>query len=62
MDRKEIWVGIHGKVYDVTTYLDFHPGGRSVLEKCKGTESTVKFSKWPGDKSHGSAISSVGQC
>ncbi|XP_051186869.1 uncharacterized protein [Lolium perenne] len=29
--RKECWVVIHGKVYDVTKFLEDHPGGEDVL-------------------------------
>lgn len=30
------WLVIHGKVYDVTNFLDQHPGGRSILLKQGG--------------------------
>ncbi|XP_062202994.1 uncharacterized protein LOC133905266 [Phragmites australis] len=29
--RKNCWVVIHGKVYDVTKFLEDHPGGEDVL-------------------------------
>lgn len=28
--RDDIWFAIHGKVYDVTDFLDEHPGGEEV--------------------------------
>ncbi|XP_073013280.1 uncharacterized protein [Typha latifolia] len=29
--KKDCWVVIHGKVYDVTTFLEDHPGGEDAL-------------------------------
>ena len=29
---------INGKVYNLENYLDFHPGGRKILEACKGED------------------------
>lgn len=28
------WLSLHGVVYDVTTYLNYHPGGNILLEGC----------------------------
>lgn len=33
------WLVIHGKVYDVTSFVDKHPGGRSILLKQGGAVS-----------------------
>ena len=27
---------INGKFYDLTNFLEFHPGGKIILEQCKG--------------------------
>ncbi|ROW14004.1 hypothetical protein VPNG_04133 [Cytospora leucostoma] len=35
------WVVIHGKVYDVTGFLDEHPGGRNILLRQGGAVSDV---------------------
>ena len=34
---------VHGKVYDVTTFLPTHPGGRSLLLQYKGTVADEGF-------------------
>lgn len=34
------WIVIHDKVYDVTSFLDQHPGGRSILLKQAGAVSS----------------------
>ncbi|MQL73884.1 hypothetical protein Taro_006247 [Colocasia esculenta] len=35
--KKSCWLVIHGKVYDVTKFLDDHPGGEEVLLHASGT-------------------------
>ncbi|BGP69163.1 hypothetical protein NBRC10513v2_002502 [Rhodotorula toruloides] len=37
------WVIIEGGVYDVTDFLEDHPGGKKVLLKGCGQDSTEKF-------------------
>ncbi|POY76813.1 putative Nitrate reductase (NADH) [Rhodotorula taiwanensis] len=37
------WVIIDGNVYDVTEFLEDHPGGKKVLLKACGTDSSEKF-------------------
>ncbi|KAI0968435.1 FMN-dependent dehydrogenase-domain-containing protein [Xylaria arbuscula] len=39
------WVVVDSKVYDVTSYLDEHPGGAAVLLKQGGTDATTEFRK-----------------
>ena len=34
------WIVIHNKVYDVTTWLDDHPGGDEILMDNSGTDAT----------------------
>lgn len=38
---------IHGKKYDLTKFLDSHPGGKVILESCKGdTDCTAAFESY----------------
>uniref|UniRef100_A0A1D1XKV4 Putative cytochrome b5 isoform 2 n=1 Tax=Anthurium amnicola TaxID=1678845 RepID=A0A1D1XKV4_9ARAE len=41
--RDDCWVVIDGKVYDVTEYLDEHPGGDDVLISAAGKDATFEF-------------------
>ena len=34
--RGDLWVAIHGKVYDLTNFTDDHPGGDEVLYLAAG--------------------------
>ncbi|XP_022097650.1 cytochrome b5-like isoform X2 [Acanthaster planci] len=40
---QSIWVVIHNKVYDVTKFLDDHPGGEEVLLEQGGANATESF-------------------
>ncbi|GFP87299.1 cytochrome b5 isoform a [Phtheirospermum japonicum] len=41
--NEDCWVVIDGKVYDVSSYLDEHPGGDDVLLKAAGIDATEGF-------------------
>ncbi|PYH88488.1 cytochrome b5 reductase [Aspergillus ellipticus CBS 707.79] len=41
--RGDIWVAIHGQVFDITKYLQDHPGGADVLLETAGSDATVAF-------------------
>ncbi|KAI3970738.1 hypothetical protein MKX01_024385 [Papaver californicum] len=41
--KDDCWVVVDGKVYDVSDYLDEHPGGDNVLLKAAGRDATDEF-------------------
>ncbi|KAI9025690.1 putative cytochrome b5 [Hyaloraphidium curvatum] len=41
--RSDIWVAIDGRVFDVTKFLDEHPGGEEVLLEQAGQDATEAF-------------------
>jgi predicted heme/steroid binding protein len=42
-DESSCWYALYGVVYDVTSYIDAHPGGRgNILAYC-GQEATANF-------------------
>lgn len=38
----DCWIIVQGKVYDVTKWLNKHPGGRRVLRHYAGEDATVR--------------------
>ncbi|KAL6633874.1 hypothetical protein ACP70R_026545 [Stipagrostis hirtigluma subsp. patula] len=42
-DRKDCWLIISGKVYDVTPFMEEHPGGDEVLLASTGKDATADF-------------------
>lgn len=41
--QNDAWMAIRGKVYNVTRYMDFHPGGIDELMRGVGTDATKLF-------------------
>eukprot|EP00245_Coleochaete_scutata_P000570 TRINITY_DN1066_c0_g1_i1.p1 TRINITY_DN1066_c0_g1~~TRINITY_DN1066_c0_g1_i1.p1 ORF type:complete len:155 (+),score=46.06 TRINITY_DN1066_c0_g1_i1:36-467(+) len=41
--EKDCWLILHGKVYDVSKYLDEHPGGDEVMLAATGQDATDDF-------------------
>merc|ERR1711976_844944 len=39
----DCWFVIHGKVYDVTSFMDDHPGGDEVLKDVAGDDGTQGY-------------------
>jgi len=42
-DKKSVWVLIHDNIYDVTKFLEEHPGGEEVLIEQAGRDATEAF-------------------
>ncbi|KAJ6652495.1 hypothetical protein lerEdw1_011465 [Lerista edwardsae] len=40
---KETWIVLHGRVYDITSFLGEHPGGEEVLLEQAGRDATESF-------------------
>jgi len=44
--RGDVWSAFNGKVYNVTAYLPFHPGGEKELMRVAGRDGTQLFGVW----------------
>lgn len=40
---EDCWIAIQGKVYDITRYIPYHPGGKIQIERGKGKDATELF-------------------
>ncbi|KAI8064581.1 FMN-dependent dehydrogenase-domain-containing protein [Gongronella butleri] len=41
--KDDVWVILHGKVYDLTKFLPEHPGGQKIILKYAGMDATKAF-------------------
>lgn len=41
--QNDCWIVIHNRVYDVTNFLDKHPGGEEILWEHAGRDATLAF-------------------
>ncbi|KAF9268554.1 hypothetical protein L218DRAFT_917391 [Marasmius fiardii PR-910] len=41
--RESCWIIVHGNVYDVTEFLDDHPGGSKIILKYAGKDATQEY-------------------
>lgn len=42
----DCWTVLGGKVYNITRYISFHPGGVQEIMKCAGRDGTLLFQKY----------------
>lgn len=49
---EDCWIVVRDRVYDVTGYLDDHPGGEETITPWCGQESTVAFETEDGAGTH----------
>ncbi|KAF5354998.1 hypothetical protein D9756_005488 [Leucocoprinus leucothites] len=42
-NRESCWIIVHNKVYDVTDFLDEHPGGSKIILKYAGVDATEAY-------------------
>jgi hypothetical protein len=41
--EKDLWMILHGNVYDITAFVEEHPGGVTTLLECAGMDGTSDF-------------------
>jgi hypothetical protein len=44
--QSDCWTSYNGKVYNITQYLDYHPGGIPILMEAAGKDCTNLFNKY----------------
>merc|ERR1719399_1166813 len=47
--KESLWILFDGKVYDVTPFLDAHPGGGQLIADAAGTDATALFERTHGE-------------
>jgi cytochrome b involved in lipid metabolism len=55
----DCWTIIDGTVYDITAYIDRHPGGRRDILKACGVDASVLFATQDGEGSHSASARNI---
>ena len=42
-DSNDCWIAVHSKIYDVTDFLEAHPGGSGIILKYAGNDATAAY-------------------
>ncbi|KAG5440499.1 hypothetical protein PCK2_000433, partial [Pneumocystis canis] len=44
----DVWIALNGKVYDITLYIPFHPGGNEIMKAAgkDGTKLLMSVHPW----------------
>lgn len=51
---EDAWMVLGGRVYNITPYLNFHPGGADILVKAAGRDGSALFKRYhPWVNAHG---------
>ena len=51
-NKSDCWLAVEGSVYDVTKFIDQHPGGEEILKGC-GKDATSLFNSVPNHADEG---------
>merc|ERR1712137_982159 len=44
--RDDCWMALNGRVFNVTAYMEYHPGGAKTVMSGAGKDATALFSRW----------------
>ncbi|CAK9012753.1 Cytochrome b5 isoform A (AtCb5-A) (Cytochrome b5 isoform D) (AtCb5-D) [Durusdinium trenchii] len=57
--QEDCWVALHGAVYDLTKFMENHPGGKHAILNVAGRDATEDFSSAGHGTHHRNVLSKV---